>query len=137
MGQRAHADCGIRLLHPQLISLLLARHRPDLIVASAERGTADAADVDLCIVHSAGQTTTLGIAHDSGLPRFLRYQGRVGTGSVGAVEVQLSDWRKTGDLLLPFRRITSVNGKAVGEEGEIVDNTIEINATIDPALFGG
>ena len=46
--------------------------------------------------------------------------------------VEFSDWRSTGNVKLPFKSVTQVNGKT--EDTETIQ-TYEVNPTVDPKLF--
>ena len=46
--------------------------------------------------------------------------------------VEFSDWRATGDVKLPFKSVTQVNGKT--EDTETIQ-TYQINPPVDPKLF--
>lgn len=125
--------------HREIAVLLRASLFADVRFASAGETTIDlGADgrvtVDLAKMQIDGATTTFGIDRERGLVRMLEYRGRGPSLAYGTVRRVLYDFRRVGDITLPFGEVRFFNGELVRGWSDRRP-AIEVNPTINPAEF--
>lgn len=121
--------------HP--LAILVSRDKPGFTCSAAGRGRLAGTDVELVTVNFDGATTTLGIDAESDNVIAIRCRERGGPrGTVGEIEKRYSDFRDAGGLMLPHAvRTVAFDGEPFGEVKPTTITKIEVNPSIDDALF--
>ena len=108
------------------LALLRARNKPGFRAAAHD---ANAVDVEWM-----GDRSTLVLDPQTGNVAALRYYGRAGAAGFGNIEFQYSDFRKTDNLMLPYK-VTQIVDQDTGHAQSIVITAIALNPKIAPAVF--
>ena len=116
--------------------LWLLRHRddPGFSAAAADNDALRRPTSNVLKVHFEGATTTLWIDAVSGRIVRAAWRGRFGTGSIGQVVIDYSDFRETGGLLLPHAREVSFDGQRDESMSGPVES-LEVDPVIGEELF--
>jgi YHS domain-containing protein len=140
---QGHAYPGIEAGRPsmeldfgrQVLPLLHARKASGLQAAALGSAVVEGRKVDRVRVRNGGVDVTLGLDPASGLIQIVSFVDRsTTTGEYGEYTILYSDYRKVGDLTLPFSERALFNGV----QDDAVTRTIEaisINPALDRALF--
>ncbi len=121
--------------HP--LAILVRRDKPGFTCSAAGRGKLAGVDAELVTVNFDGATSTLGIDAQTGNVIAIRCRERGGPrGTVGEIEKRYSDFRDAGGLMLPHSvRTVAFDGEPFGEAEPTTITKIEVNPSIDDALF--
>jgi hypothetical protein len=114
--------------------LLLLRHRAaaGFEVAAAGEGKAGDAATALLTVTFKGRTTTFGLDPQSGRVLSAAFKGAGPDGVPGDMVNTFSDFRPAGNLTLPYKQASTLNGEPIAT-GTLA--TITINGPVDDALW--
>jgi len=119
-------------LKRRLLSILRARKT----INPAAIGTASLAEtaVEQVAIEIDGVSHILSIASSTGLILSLSSRRRGPEGNFGQFRQEFSDYRITGELMLPFKVTATFNGQPWKEQSPTIE-AITINGKLEPALF--
>ena len=90
--------------------------------------------VEQVAIEIDGVSHILSVASSTGLILSLSSRRRGPEGNFGQFLQEFSDYRITGDLMLPFKVTATFNGQPWKEQSPTIE-AITINGKLEPALF--
>lgn len=135
---RAQAVALAREFKRDVLVVLRVRNSEGFEAAAIGQGIAGEGDeyrvVEQVAVDYAGMRMTLGIDPESGKVLSLSYIGRGPGGVWGEMVQTFSDFRRTGELSLPYKKKLSFDGEPLPQRTITVEEIV-INGEIDRSLF--
>ena len=117
-----------------LIAVLRTRNRDDAVVLHRGTGRIGKQEIEYVTVSCAGTNRTLGIDPSSGRVLTLGFRGRGPNLTVGRIEHRFADWRKVGEIELPFAWSAVFEGDPAPELAMALD-MVEIDKSPPAELF--